>query len=464
MTQKKSSFPGLVPIAKRVFYGVARSVPKIRKIMNETPQPNADSNTSYEAMKPEAYRWFRQDETVRRCIVTNAVYACLAAGFETEIEPLREFETEEELKKFQEQNKGIKDYIDAANRTVNLDYFLFVAQVNRSIYGKAGLEIIFTAGKPSRLISHNPQHLHPIVSEAFEFMGVGYDDPQTPKWAADEHNFLYFPNMALNADLIGLSDVEPIYAVCKARHNLLRKDLPEITASLWAPYAVLTANTDGMSSEDEDTFLDNLIESAKSGKSIAINKHVEATVVDRKIDLNGLCALLDKFEECVIRNFGTPRFLVNKPTENRATAYTEQEAYIGSTIATIQRFFKRELEAQWYAPLVNKALAANGRAGEKVELRVSHKWNPVRAADVYQMAAAVATLYSNGMGVLGDDLVRAYEMMGWPIKGALRQMEEKEKQQQQNPQLPPGTAPPNPGNNKDLPGDETVEENKDGDN
>ena len=181
-------------------------------------------------------------------------------------------------------------------------------------------------------------------------MGVGYDDPQTPKWAADEHNFLYFPNMALNADLIGLSDVEPIYAVCKARHNLLRKDLPEITASLWAPYAVLTANTDGMSSEDEDTFLDNLIESAKSGKSIAINKHVEATVVDRKIDLNGLCALLDKFEECIIRNFGTPRFLVNKPTENRATAYTEFEAYIGSTIATIQRFFKRELEAQWYAP------------------------------------------------------------------------------------------------------------------
>ena len=56
MTQKKSSFPGLVPIAIRVFYGVARSVPKIRKIMNETPQPNADSNTSYEAMKPEAYR------------------------------------------------------------------------------------------------------------------------------------------------------------------------------------------------------------------------------------------------------------------------------------------------------------------------------------------------------------------------------------------------------------------------
>ena len=123
MTQKKSSFPGLVPIAKRVFYGAARSVPKIRKIMNETPQPNADSNTSYEAMKPEAYRWFRQDETVRRCILTNAVYACLAAGFETEIEPLREFETEEELKTFQEQNKGIKDYIDAANRTVNLDYF-----------------------------------------------------------------------------------------------------------------------------------------------------------------------------------------------------------------------------------------------------------------------------------------------------------------------------------------------------
>ena len=77
------------------------------------------------------------------------------------------------------------------------------------------------------------------------------------------------------------------------------------------------------------------------------------------------------------------------------------------------------------------------------------------------MAAAVATLYSNGMGVLGDDLVRAYEMMGWPIKGALRQMKEKEKQQQQDPQLPQES---NPGNNKDLPGDETVEENKDGDN
>lgn len=464
--KKKSSgkgrfvWPGLLPIAKSIVYGAVDKSPKLRSFGRVTPVPEADSNYNYDAMKPDAYRWFRQDEIVRRCVVINAAYAVMAAGFETELEPVEEIKgdtpeaTEKAEKEFQEKYKYIKDYVDAANRAVNLDQALFVAQVKRSIFGKAGFEIEYDAtGAPSWLLSVNSRNITPYIDEDWTLLGYKYLGKTM--WSVDDDRFLYFANLSLESDREGLSDVEPVNLVCKARHNLLRRDLTEITRSLWAPYVVLSADTSGMASSDEDAFLDSLIEAAKSGKSIAINKQVSATVVDHKLNLTGLVALLEKLEESIIRNFGTPRFLVNKPTENRATAYTEFEAYEGSTLANIQRFFKRELEAQWYPILVKLALKKNGESGT-VPLKVRHVWNKIRVADVYNMANAVAALYNNGMGILADDPEIAYDMMSWPKEKLLERLEQEKKLlQQQTAPVPEGKPEtPAPG----LPGEETVDD------
>ena len=402
MTQKSkgSSFRGVWPIVKQVIYGAAaESVPKLRSYGQTTPNPNADSHTNYESMKPEGYRWFRQDELVRRCIVVNSAYATMTAGFETELESIEKLADEAAELAFQEKYGFVKDYVDAANRAVNMDRCLFVAQVKRSIFGKSGFEIEYASdGSPSWLLSIDSQKIKPDIDTDWKLIGYKYDD--VLRWKLEENRFLYFANLDLENDREGLSEVEPIYLVCYARHNLLRRDLPEITRSLWAPYAVLSADTSGMTAAAEDAFLDSLIEAAKSGKSLAVNKQVNATVVDINVNLAGLVALLEKLEESIIRNFGTPRFLVNKPNENRATAYTEFEAYVGGTLANIQRSFKRELEAQWYPHLVQLALKKNGESGV-VPLKISHVWKKLRSTDVLETANAVSALYSNGLGYFG---------------------------------------------------------------
>ena len=443
-------FVGLWPLAKRVIYGAtSESVPKIRKQGNSTLNPNADSKTNYESLKPEAYRWFRQDELVRRCIIINAAYATMTEGFETELEPIEALLDDAAKTAFQEKYKYVKDYVDAANRSVNMDRCLFVAQVKRSIFGKAGFEIEYdSSGAPSWLLSCDSRRIAPDVDEDWKLIGYKYDE--TSKWKIEDNRFLYFANLDLENDHEGLSEVEPIYLVCGARHNLLRRDLPEITRSLWAPYAVLSADTSGMTAAAEDAFLDSLIEAAKSGKSMAINKQVNSTVVDIQVNLAGLVALLEKFEETIIRNFGTPRFLVNKPSENRATAYTEFEAFVGGTLANIQRFFKRDLEDQWYPHLVQLALKKNGEAGV-VPLKVRHVWKPLRSSDVFDMANAVAALYSNGLGILGEEPEIAYDMMGWPKTKLL----EREENMSTAPQ-----GQPKPQPEQGLPGATTVDEPK----
>jgi len=100
--------------------------------------------------------------------------------------------------------------------------------------------------------------------------------------------------------------------------------------------------------------------------------------------------------------------------ENRATAYAELEAYVRGPVTHVQRYFKREVERQWYDRLAREALLEEGVVGEDLPVRVKHRWKPVRVSDVYEMAKAVSALWgSHGMGALSGRLEKAWEMMGW---------------------------------------------------
>ena len=86
--------------------------------------------------------------------MVNAAYATMTAGFETEFEPIEKLPDEAAELAFQEKYRYVKDYVDAANRTVNMDRCLYIAQVKRSIFGKSGFEIEYAAdGSPSWLLS-----------------------------------------------------------------------------------------------------------------------------------------------------------------------------------------------------------------------------------------------------------------------------------------------------------------------
>lgn len=131
-------WPGIVPAARRFLFGAATR-PKARRI-GETSTP---TTSDYYAGMNEDYRWFRQDELVRKCVVTNAYFTALSVGFETIVEPTGQNVSSEDY-------AYVKEMIDTVNRRVNLDHVLFVAQVKRSIYGRAGFEESFSAATARR--------------------------------------------------------------------------------------------------------------------------------------------------------------------------------------------------------------------------------------------------------------------------------------------------------------------------
>ncbi len=399
---RSREWPGFIIATRRLLFGGANQ-PKARRI-GETSTP---TTSEYYAGMNEDYRWFRQDELVRKCIATNAYFATLTAGFNTVIEPtIDDIDAEDYT--------YIKDAVDEYNRRVNLDQTLFVAQVKRSIYGRAGFEIILNDDdSPAWLLSLQSTRLRPKLNAAWELEAYQYEGRQN-FYAPDE--VLYFTNLGLEADHEGLSDVEPVRDACNARHRLLREDFPEIVKSLWAPYVILEADTHGLSQEESDKVIDELVKTAQAGKSIAINEAVKPTVVNLTPDIEGLSRLLSQVEQAIMGNFGTPRFLLGRPIENRATAYAELEAYTQGPIANTQRYLKRELERQWYDRWTLKLLEEQGEKvpeGCDPPIRIKHRWNPVRAADVYEMAKAVSTLWGGGFGPIGGKLEKAWDLMGW---------------------------------------------------
>ena len=380
-------------------------VREIRRLLGGVNAPKAkhrypvtSSSDAYYAGLNQDYRWFRQDELVRKCVVTNAYYATLH-GFNTVIEaepPGR--------------HRDVKEKIDAINKAVNMDLVLFTAQVKRSVYGKAGFEIVSDGdGMPSKLLSLESDRLKPDLDEDWRLTGYTY---RGEKGFYGPEEVLYFTNMELEADRRGLSDLEPLRSVCVARHEVLRENFPEIAKSLWAPYVILKADTSGLPLDEAEKVVESLADVARAGKSIAINESVEATVIRHTPDIKGLNELLGKLEEAIVAGLGTPRFLLGRPIENRATAYAELEAYVQGPITHVQRYLKREVERQWYDPLTRMILEIE--PGEPLPAQVKHLWNPVRAMDVYAMADAAARLWgSHGMGPLGGNLEKIWELMGW---------------------------------------------------
>lgn len=384
-----------------------------------------------EAIQPPL-RWFRRDDLVRKCTVTNTAFACLT-GFDTELEPIDESLNDTQKETLLKQFSYVKAYVDQINRQVNLDAVLFITQIKRSIYGKAGFEIVTDKkGNPTRLISLQSSRLKPEIDKTWKLTGFNYEGKPN-RYTPEE--LLYFVNLQLENDYIGISDIEPIMSQCESRHQLIKSDFPKITKRLWAPYGVHQIDGAGLTDQEETEIMNNIAQKTEAGEILVVNTGITSTVVDLHINIDGLINLKTNLEQDIISNYGTPRFLLNRPTENRATAYTEYEAYISGHINMIQRSLKRDLEAQWYPILVKQALKQNGYSGP-VPVKISHSWRTIRVSDVYQMAGAVAALYNNGLGILADHPEVGWELMGFDPKILVQ---DNTPQQPQNQQQAPRT-------------------------
>ena len=86
----KQTWPGLIPRIRRFLYGAAR--PPKAKRYGPTSTP---TSSSYYVGMHKYYHWFRQDARTRKCLVTNAYFSTLTAGFETVLEPTGDADPED---------------------------------------------------------------------------------------------------------------------------------------------------------------------------------------------------------------------------------------------------------------------------------------------------------------------------------------------------------------------------------
>ena len=361
------------------------------------PYQQTDPTTESYAGMHKFYKEYRRDDLVRSCIDAIAYYST-CKRFETVLEPTQHMD-EKEAKAFVEQYKYVKDEIDRINKQVDLDNIAYIAITNASIDGFSLFEKIWLRGRvkshrnlfsllplESTLVRGATAANGPNLDEDWNVTGYPYnyaDNYYTPE------EVLYFPNMALKADRIGLSDIEPIIDSVQARRAILEEAIPEATTVLWAGIGYVSVNTEGLTDTEAENLITDLQTEFKPGKWVFGNHKIEVTIADLKPNLIQLNMTLDKLEQIIIGNFKVPPFIVGRERQvNRATAYAELEAFMNGPIAKKQQGLSRQLEAQWYTPLVREILATP--EGEESPVEIKHVWNKYSTADFTELLNALS--------------------------------------------------------------------------
>ncbi|MGC8850202.1 MAG: phage portal protein, partial [Candidatus Bathyarchaeia archaeon] len=359
------------------------------------------TSTAYSGVD-KYYREYRRDSLVRGCIDVLASFST-GRGFNIYAEPVDPGESPEEY-------RDLIAYVNEVNRRVNLDGVLHKTVIKAEIYGKAAFEIVRDegSGEPLELLPLDSTRIKPEIDEetwqlkSFKYGAMsGFYQPE---------EVLYFAYNVLEADLEGLSSIEPVLDALETRRILLSEALKEAARVLWAGIGIHQVDTSGLTDEEAQAALEAHVRQIKPGKHIVTNQKISVQMVDLKPDLEKLIAELEYLDQEIIGNFRVPRFLIGREKQfNRATAYAELEAFVNGPIADIQRWLRREIERQWYTPLTRLYLKLGPE--ESLPVKVKHKWNPISTADYTELADAVAKLYGQGLGVVTRK--KAYEMLGF---------------------------------------------------
>jgi hypothetical protein len=356
------------------------------------------------------WNYYVSTSVLRKCINLIAGFTA-RAGFETTIKCISDDDDPEK-----EEYKAVKQKIDEVNRVVNLDNVIFVTQIKRYLYGMCGWQIV-PGSKTGKIVGLQPLqtgYMTPRINKVGEFTGIEY-------WPA-KNNFIpkemliFFSLDTLEdtaTDMQGTSSVCSIEREIKIKKNLQR-DLLYASRSLWAPIIIYQADTRGMTPTERATLIAELKSDLKPGGIVVTNRAVDSTVIQASPDLNNLIRAIQLQDEDIIGNYGIPKALLSREkTETRATLEFSIKAFYESTISMEQQYLKRQLEKQWYEPMV-KSL------GYADKIRIRHEWRPILdpASD---LIVALTRAYDSGI-ISGDEFFRR---LGWELDRATPEGQEK---------------------------------------
>jgi len=334
---------------------------------------------------------YKRVSLVRQCINLLAYYTT-RRSFTTEIKPIVGRE---------EDYLEIKNKIDKINHNVNLDEKLRIAIIKMKVTGCSAFEIVKdTTGETARLLPLKSADLELQIDENWNLEKFKYTAGTSIDYEPED--VLYFVNNALEADLVGLSDVEPIMTAIETK-RALEHDLRACARQYWAPLQLFEMDTSGIRPDKVDNALKDFADSLKPGKSIVHNQSLKSKTVTLHPNIGDLTIALAKADEEIIGNFNIPKaLLAREKTMNRATLEYSLRALYEGPIEGLQMYLKREVENQFY----DRIVTSNGLEGK---VKILHVWNPLTYADFRDLATVVASLFKVGI----IDKQKAYEILHW---------------------------------------------------
>lgn len=342
-------------------------------------------------------------------------------GFDTVLEPALDasFASEEEKQAFlsRREYQEAKAYVDKINKDVDMDQTLVRAVTWAKIEGRSPFEIVFkrpgdpwgNENPPVRLNPLTPTLVKPNVDpDTWALKSFDYGSQEE---FYDPGDLLYFVNSDLVDDRLGMSAIEPILAEAQLDSRIIREDLFEAATTLWAGIVVWLLDLDkckGLSNETITKLVDDHLSRLKPGKHVATDNRWTPIPVTMDVHIERLLEVSERMERRILGNFKVPRFIMNLEKEvNRATAYAAFEAFIQGPIGALQQWLKRDLERQWYDPLVRQFLKLGPQ--ERLAIRITHNSREIRTVDWFELLTVASEAYAQGMGAIGQK--KFYEIM-----------------------------------------------------
>jgi len=347
------------------------------------------------------YNYFESTAVLRKCINLIGNFTT-HAGFETTVKCL---DPKDDPNKPEYQK--VKQKVDDLNRTVNMDNVLLLSVIKRQLYGNCGWTMITSNGQITGLMPLYSAYMTPRVDEKTgEITGITYSYALTSNNFIPKERLLYFSLdtfEATTSSYMGVSSCRSVARNIRIKKNLER-DLLYASRSLWAPIVIYQAETRGLTPNEKGTLFNELKAELKPGAVVVTNMQVAPKVIQYNPDLNNLIRAIEKQDEEIIGNYGIPKALLSREkTIARATLEYSIRSFYESTVAGEQIYFKRQLEKQWYDPIV-KAL------GYDDKIRIRHEWRPIIDPESDLITALVRAFEA---GVVSAE--EFFRRLGWEL-------------------------------------------------
>jgi len=150
----------------------------------------------------------------------------------------------------------------------------------------------------------------------------------------------------------GFSDIQRVVGQSQAMRRIMEFDVVEIVQSLWAKWALLTVDQEGMTEGEKKTDLGIIRDGLKAGAFNIINAkkdEINFFPLDASANTGDLMSIADKMEKMIIGNFKVPAPLLGREEEaNMATLLGKIRLFIAGPIKQQRRWLEKTLKRQWY--------------------------------------------------------------------------------------------------------------------